>query len=208
MLCCQSRQAIDWLQRYREALLAWDVNSGHQHSGCSVPLLGVKADGELGEAGETHRPLKDPEGVRANGGGKVGRAVQAVQCKVLAADEGVARHVAGIVGLISKGEGKAEQVESERRRAGVDKNQHRNMASEAGTHAPNRDLRAHVCSHQSNADLLSDLHSAYASAAQQGKPVLICTLQSLKAYSKAISVGFMAQSGLSLKTMNSTTGAG
>ncbi len=89
----------------------------------------------------THRPLEDPEGVGADSGGKVGGTVQAMQGKVLAPNEGVSSHVTISVGLVAKGKGETEQVETQRRRAGVDQNQHRDMAGETGAHTPNGDLR-------------------------------------------------------------------
>lgn len=90
----------------------------------------------------TYRPLKDPEGVGANEGGEVGGPVQAVQRKVLAANEGVAGHIARIVGFVAEGKGEAEQVEAQRGCTGVDQDEHRNMAGEAGAHAPNGNLHA------------------------------------------------------------------
>ena len=90
----------------------------------------------------TYRPLEDPEGVGADKGGKVGGPVQTVQRKVLAADEGVAGHIARVVSLVAEGECKAEQVEAQRGRTRVDQDEHRNMAGETGTHAPDGNLQA------------------------------------------------------------------
>ena len=98
----------------------------------------------------TYRPLEDPEGVGTDEGRKVGGPVQAVQRKVLAANEGVAGHVACIVGFVAKGEGEAEQVEAQSGGTRIDQDEHRDMAGETGANAPDGNLHATSLVHVSH----------------------------------------------------------
>ena len=90
---------------------------------------------------EAHRPLEDPEGIGPDGGGKVLGLVQVVQRKEAEPNEGVPIQVARVVLAVAKGESKAEKVESKRRRARINQNEHRNVAGETGAYTPDGDLR-------------------------------------------------------------------
>lgn len=92
----------------------------------------------------THRPLEDPKGVGADKGGEVGRAVQTMHGKVLAADEAVAGRVAGRICGVAEGKGKPEQVEAQCGGTGIDQDEHCNVAGKACAHTSNGNLHA-VC---------------------------------------------------------------